>query len=586
MEANKQSTTLIKLPEWRLLKCDSNSVSNIKQHFECSEQFARSLIALGLENQEDIKEFLEPDIQSWLMDSPFPSLSEGCKHLQKLVEDDKKICIHGDFDSDGIFATLVLSMALESVGANYVTYIPKRSTGHGLTVKSIEEIKNIEIDALITVDCGITAVEEAKILKEKGIELIITDHHLPDEHLPKALALINPQLDGDEKFKILSGAGVAFWLGIELCKHIGENKIRKEAFMRFMQNGLVCAAIATVADVVPLTGYNRTLVSTALKNAHEVDILGLRSLIHASGFKEKIRAEDLAFQVLPRLNAAQRMEKEAYIWELLNSKDQGQCESICKSLDELNQSRKELQKKLFGRFYHQCLENFEKTGVPEAIIIQGDDWPEGLSGLIASNLMEKFYRPVFVILFKDEIGLCSSRAPKGYHIKEVLDKNSELFIGFGGHECAAGFKIHRDKFKELENVFQQCFKVQREVSMDAYEKLVIVSEVNIPMLNDVFLKELERLEPFGKENEKPYFALRGILIDGNVKYIGADKSGVMIKFFKQGQNSIDSIGFSLANRLRELDHFGKFDIVFTVGRSPYNQKIQLHLKAIRQHQSR
>lgn len=573
------------LPEWRLLKFDEQKVSMIRDYFDCSIYMARSLLSINLDNKNKIEEFLSFKIEKWVNEPVFPSMEKGANLLVDIIKKKKKICVHGDFDTDGIFSTVTLIMCLEACGCECVPYIPSRSEGHGLSLESLKKIKSMNVDVVISVDCGINAIEEAQFLKENNIDLIITDHHLPDAELPYALAIVNPQLDDQDEYKVLSGAGVSYRLGILLCNLLPPEMISKEKFLKFMINGHVCAAIATIADVVPLTGYNRILVSSALEKINHCDLIGLKKLCEISGLKGDIAAEDLAFQVIPRINAAQRMASEGLVWELLNCSDEVRIKEICRSLNDLNNQRKLLQKDHFEKILSKCKEKFSKTGIPEAIVICGDEWTEGISGLIASNLVENYHRPVSVILKKGEMGLASCRAPSNYHLKNALDQCSQHLITHGGHSGAAGFKIEINKEAEFSTAFECIMKEQRQnmVAEAQNPKVSIVSEVNLQMMNTAFVEEISRLEPFGKDNPKPLFAMRGLLIDGNVKYIGADKSHVIISFFKQGQTSVSTIGFGMAQDLREIDHYGRLDIVFTVGISKFNKKVQLQLKAVRQH---
>ncbi len=573
------------LPEWRLLKFDEQKISMIRDYFDCSDYMARGLLSINLDDKKEIDEFLNPKIEKWLNDPVFPSMEKGVKLLAELVKNKKKICVHGDFDTDGIFSTVTLMMCLEACGCECVPYIPSRSEGHGLSLSSLEKIKSMNVDVVISVDCGINAIEEAQFLSENNIDLIITDHHLPDAELPKALAIVNPQLDDQDEYKMLSGAGVAYRMGILLCNLLPQEMISKEKFHKFMINGHVCSAIATIADVVPLVGYNRILVYSALEKIQNCELPGIKKLLSVAGLKGNITAEDLAFQLIPRMNAAQRMASEGLVWELLNCRDEDRIREICNSLNDLNNQRKSLQKEHFEKVLKKCNEKFSKTGIPEAIVICGDEWTEGISGLIASNLVEMYHRPVCVILVNGDSGLASCRAPSHYHLKNALDQCSEFLISYGGHSGAAGFKIELNKEAEFTTAFETIMKVQREeMTVEAQNpKVSIVSEVNLQMMNERFVEEISRLEPFGKDNAKPLFAMRGLLIDGNVKYIGADKTHVIISFFKQGQNSVSTIGFGMAQDLRAIDHYGRFDIVFTAGISKFNNKVQLQLKAIRQH---
>jgi single-stranded-DNA-specific exonuclease len=573
------------LPEWRLLKFDEEKISIIRDHFGCSDYIARSLLFNRQEDIKQIEEYLNPKIEKWLTEPVFPSMEKGVLLLADLIKQNKKICVHGDFDTDGIFSTAVLMMCLKAVGCDCVSYIPDRTKGHGLSLESLEEVKKMNVDAVITVDCGINAIEEAQFLKENNIDLIVTDHHLQDDELPEALAIINPQLDIDPSYKVLSGAGISYRLGILLCNTLPPERIKKREFMNFMGNGHICAAIATIADVVPLTGFNRILVASALEKINHCELEAIKGLLKVSGLKDNITAEDLAFQVIPRINAAQRMAREGIVWELLNCRESERIEEICKTLDELNTQRKRTQREHYEKILSKCKDDFAKTGVPAGIVISGDEWTEGISGLIASNIMDQFHRPVCVILNNGAVGLASCRAPSHYHLKNALDECGEHLLSYGGHSGAAGFKIEEGNIQAFRASFEKAMVEQREsiAQSKVVAKLPIICEVNRSMLDNDFISEVSKLEPFGKDNEKPLFALRDMSIDGNPRYIGVDKTHIIVNFHKQGQSSISTIGFGLAEQMRHLDQFGRFDIVFSVGISKFTKKIQLQIRAMRQH---
>ncbi|MBF0199556.1 MAG: single-stranded-DNA-specific exonuclease RecJ, partial [Planctomycetes bacterium] len=542
------------------------------------------LVSAGMEDAECIKEFLEPSFESWTSLKSFPSLIKGSQVLFEAIKSKKKICIHGDFDTDGVCATVILREFFKAIHAPCLCLIPTREEGHGISEATVKRAHALGAELIVSVDCGITAVEEAKMMKSLGMELVITDHHIPDEELPEALAITNPFIDGDDSFKVLSGAGVSLKLALECARLFPPTRVQTEGFQGFIHMGTALAAIATIGDVVPLVGYNRSLLSKALPLLNDVKNPGLQALLKICHLNHGIKSEDLAFQLIPRLNAAQRMEQGELVWELLASEDDAEAMALARKLNDLNEKRKELQQRLSRRILDELSARYGQEDPPSAIVVEGYDWLEGLSGLIASKVCETYGRPALVVLIKEGLGQGSCRAPLGYHLKEALDECAELLVSYGGHAQAAGFRIHESKLADFKEKIAAVMtdQIQNKQLTDSLNpKLQIVAEIPWPQVNRSLYEELGKLEPFGEANRKPLFATRGLLIDGNPRYIGKDKNHIIVSLFKPGQESVDAIGFGMAKVLKSLDLHSKIDICYTIGLSRYNNKVQLQIEGMR-----
>lgn len=561
-------------PEWRLVRIAPDRLEKLPQHLPRPVQ--KVLCQLGIESAQDVETFLYPSLESWTRLDGFPSLDRGVECLDAILQKGSKVCVHGDFDTDGLCATAVLTLGLQALGFEAYGHIPSREHGHGISPASLEVALQGGADTVISVDCGISSFEAAEYCRGRGVKLIVTDHHLPDDTLPDVEAIVNPQLDAEgREFCSLCGAGVALKMLFSLSQRQPSHRTSRPAYKAVVGNAVVLAAIATIADVMTLTQHNRSLVSQALKMLDGVTLPGLKVLIDRISVKNGLRAEDLAFQLIPRLNAAQRLDQGHLLWKLILA-DAEQAQSICEELDELNQRRRSLQKRFSVLASDRCAQG------QHMVSAKGTEWPERFCGLIANHLLNHHHKPAVVFHEGDALLHASCRAPKGYHLKNALDRCSDLLEGYGGHAQAAGFRVLPERadalLEELDNAFHQ----QAREGAD-HPKLMIIDQLQWPEINEALLESLTQLEPFGEGNPRPVFGTRGLLFDGNPRPIGADRSHVALKLFKEGHPSLDAVGFGMAQEVLALDSCGRVDVAYTIGRSPYTNRLQLNLEAIRPH---
>lgn len=568
--------------EWRLKKFDREALENMGKGRNLQLPTLKAMAHVGLNEPTDVEAFLNPSMGDWTELKAFSSLKSCAKSIFELLEDHQPVCIHGDFDSDGLCATQILTNGLKALGIEAFGYCPKRGEGHGISLKSLEEVVERGAKLVITVDCGTSAIEEARRARELGVPLFITDHHLPDEVLPDATGIINAQLETDgEPWRELSGSGIAFKLILEISHHFPSSRTNTPKYHTFFRDALVMAAIATVADVMPLTGPNRPLVSNALSMISSVEHTGLRALVEHVKGRGDLRAEDLAFQLIPRLNAAQRLEQPELIQKLFESKTPEEAKEVCRSLDELNQQRKSLQERFSNLASDRVVSTM--TSKDSVVTVIGEEWPESFNGLIASRLVGSYNRPAVVIRKEGDHFKASCRAPEPYHLKNVLDAGSEHLIAHGGHAQAAGFQILEKNWPAFHEHLKNSFEKQSEQAQ--VFRMVLIDDIPFVSLNEGLLKELSLLEPFGHGNPKPLFASRGLLFDGPLRFIGKDGSSVGFKVFVEGQTSIDAVAFGMAEDFKLIDPNGKVDLAFHLGLSPYSGGLQLMVQAIRPHQT-
>lgn len=424
-----------------------------------------------------------------------PLLLKGMKksvyRIMSALEEKEKITIFGDYDVDGCMATLILVDFLKSVGANVDYYIPDRTEGYGLSMENIGYLINEGTKLLISVDTGITAVDEINYAENQGMNVIITDHHLLSDQIPNAYAIINPLQDGCKSpFKKLSGAGISFYLIRALRALLVKQKYTVPSLMDY----IVFAMISTVADVVPLVKDNRTIVKEGLKALYKNNNIALQEILRVKNFYNAPSSQDIAFQIAPLINAAGRMESAKIILELFLESDETKVKEKVTNLFKLNDDRKILTKDFKNKYEEKARNTKDKI-----LVIASEKIPEGLTGVLAAKFSELSHRPCLVISFENSktIGKGSARS-FGIDIKKILDESSDLFLKFGGHPEAAGFSIQKKNIDKLKKNFDQVSLIDFRNDNQTLEKDIDFSE---DFLTEEFMNSVELLEPFGKELE-------------------------------------------------------------------------------------
>ncbi len=469
----------------------------------------------GITDDKDIEAFLNPDYEKDLHD-PFlmHDMERACVRLYEAIDNGEKIVVYADYDCDGIPGAVILADLFRLVNyANYEVYIPQRnSEGYGLNLSAIKQFAEREVKLLITIDLGITAVAEVAQAEVDGIDVIITDHHLPQEILPRAYAILNPKVDNPTKGgtsypeKMLCGAGVVFKFAQAFIKKYGELYKINAGAEKWM---LDMAGLATLSDMVPLLGENRAIAYYGLKVLRKSPRVGLVGLLKKMNIDQRhLTEDDVGFMLTPRLNAASRMDDPMRAYELLSTDDEGQAKDLANHLSGINDERKSLVAGIM-REVHKKL-NIRETR--EVIVIGSPDWRVGVLGLVAGKMSDTYKRPVFV-WGRDENDLIkgSCRSDGSVSVVELMTEAGEHFIDFGGHELAGGFTVHNDKIHFLEEALSVSYlKVQRPIKE---------SENNPDLIGDFSLvsmknwKELDKLAPFGFGNPKPVFLFESVVIE-------------------------------------------------------------------------
>lgn len=553
-----------------------------------SELIQNLLLKRGISTPEEIELFLNPDYEKSLHD-PFlmRDMERACVRIYEAIEANQKIVIYADYDCDGIPGAVILQDLFKLVNfENFEVYIPQRnSEGYGLNMEAIEGFKNSEVKLLITIDLGITAVDEVAQAIVYGMDVIITDHHLPRQslgdggvislNLPRAYAILNPKVD-DYPEKMLCGSGVVFKLVQGFIKKYGEYFKIKDGAEKWL---LDMAGLATLSDMVPLLGENRAIAYFGLKVFRKSPRPGLQKLLKKMNIDQRtISEDDIAFMVTPKINVASRMDDPRRAYELLSTRDVAEGGALADHLSKINEDRKYIVSGIMKDVH----KTFEHRELREVIVVGNPAWKVGVLGLVAGKIMDEHQKPVFV-WGKDENDAIkgSCRSPGTVSVVELMTEVADSFHEFGGHELAGGFTVVAEKIHFLEDVLSTAFeKVKRvhnanEVNFDIQADL---ASVNMKVWND-----LERLAPYGCENPKPTFMFPGVLIE-KIKKFGKNGSGehLEIVFGDNSGKSVKAISFfsGVDSFSRPIVDGERVDLLATFDLSRFGGKVELRLRVV------
>ena len=560
---------------WSFTSNEEGKIAALSKDLELSEIIASLLINRGINNLEEAKLFFNP-VEDHFHD-PFllEDMDKAVEIILSHVERNTHILIYGDYDVDGTTATSILYLALLELGAKITYYIPRRDEGYGLSAKGIDSARQVGIKLIITCDCGITNHEEIELAKSFGMNVIITDHHEVTNTLPNADAVINPKrLNSSYPFNYLSGAGVALKVVQALKKHeVSENWYARDYYD--------LAALGTAADIVPMIGENRVIVSLGLPVIYNRNRVGLRALLDSFGFsKDKITLMDVVFNLAPRINAVGRMGEAREAVELFTTNDPERGKQLASKFDRMNMERRSVDKKTFSEAEQQMLARYDPDQAC-GVVLYADDWHQGVIGIVASRLTEKYYRPTVMISFNGDIGKGSGRSIPQFNLHAVLKECSDLLIGFGGHEQAGGLTIKRSNLQDFVDKFDDA--VSSRLTADLMSKKIKVEAIlNFDEIDKKLLKIIDRLEPFGPENDRPVFVSKGAIPAGDATIVGENHLKVK---FEQKNRTIDAIGFNMAEYLTNVLNPPEdgIDIAYSLEENTWkgNKYIQIILKDIR-----
>jgi single-stranded-DNA-specific exonuclease len=525
------------------------------------------LVQRGMLEVRKAVEYLRPTMLSLASPFCFEDMPRIIERLTKALNSKEKVLVYGDFDVDGVTGTALLYKTLIDLGFRAVTYIPHRQEeGYGLHQKTIEKAFRAEIKVLVTVDCGITAVEEIKFANELGIDVIVTDHHEPPQLLPPAYAIINPKLpDCAYPFKELAGVGVAFKL-VQALLHEFQTA---EIGLQSQKELLDLVALGTIADVVPLTGENRILVFHGLKQMESTVNPGIEALLVECGLQNKtLKAGSVAFLLAPRINSVGRMDSARPGLELLLTANPQRAKELARMLSAENSLRQQTEKKILL----EATAQLEQGQVPRVIVLASADWHHGVIGIVASRLVERYHRPVFMISSEGKLAKGSARGIPGYHVLEQLVTQAGLLERFGGHRQAAGFTLATGDIPKLkEGLIAEADKLPEEV----FQKMLTIDRfVDFTMLTESLQRELEQLSPFGYGNSGPVLAVKQLPV---YKLSQVGKNGAHLKLQVGPEGILEGIAFSQGERLNEFSAGSQLDLAFSLDINTFQGRQQLQL---------
>ena len=520
----------------------------------------------GITTSNSAREFLNHESGAY---DPYllSGMEKAVKRIFQSINNKDLIAVFGDYDADGITSTALLTEVLNEFGANVLPYLPEREEGYGVNTDAIEFLKDCGVSLIITVDCGIRSPEELKFAQELGMEVIVTDHHVPAEVLPDVYAIINPKIEGDPyPEKNLSGVGIAYKLAQALFYH-------QRGSSEYANQWLDLAAIGTVADVVPLLGENRLIVSKGIQTLKFTERVGLKSIINISGLNQrKINTFDISFGIAPRLNAAGRMDSPKKAMNLLLTKDPIEAGLLSQELDDINKKRQRIT---------QTMQELAQQEIDEnrlVINIIREEFTSGLVGLVSAKLTEFFYRPSIVGYKGKEFTRASCRSIPEFHITHALDKCEHLLVRHGGHAMAAGFTVANENIDLLINEIERIAEEELD-SKSLIPKIFIDMEYPLHQLPVKILEDLDKLEPLGAENSEAVFVSRDVIVK-NARTVGKDENHLKLRL-RDKFVEYDAIAFNQGFWGKEMP--SKIDIVYSIERNYYNGNIykQLRIKDLK-----
>ncbi|WP_196895280.1 single-stranded-DNA-specific exonuclease RecJ [Aureivirga marina] len=552
---------------------NSEKIEKLAREINVSKTLAKVLVQRGIETYEEAKQFFRPSLED--LHNPFlmKDMEKAVKLIQNVISKNENILVYGDYDVDGTTAVSLMSTYLKTLTPNVATYIPDRySEGYGVSFQGIDFAIDNDFSLIITLDCGIKAIDKVKYAKENDISIIICDHHRPGEILPNADAILNPkQKDCFYPYDELSGCGVGF----KLIQALNESQnLNFDEIFPYLD--LVAVSIA--ADIVPMTGENRTLAHFGLQIINQNPRIGIKALKDSS--TKEMTISDVVFGIAPKINAAGRIKHGLNAVKLLTETDAEDARIFAKEINYFNKQRKDLDKQITKEALLQIVKNDEISKMSS--VVYDENWHKGVIGIVASRLIETYYRPTIVFTKSNGKLTASARSVKGFDVYEAIDKCSEFIEQFGGHKYAAGLTILEENYENFKNKFEQIVSETLPEELKT-EEIAIDSEIDFEEITPRFYAILRQFAPFGPSNMKPIFTCSNL--KANIaRKIGADANHLKLQIADSKQNmQMQAVGFYLGKKL-EIAENSEFSAAFQVDLNTWNgkQELQLILKDIKE----
>ena len=546
---------------------NEKKVSQLSNDLSVNPILASLLVQRNIDTFKKAKEFFRPSLED--LHDPFllKDMDRAVSRIEKAIIDNENILIYGDYDVDGTTSVSLVSSYLKTITNHIATYIPDRyDEGYGISYQGIDFASDNNFSLIIALDCGIKAIEKVSYAKKKNVDFIICDHHKPGDEIPKAFAVLNPKrVDCAYPYKELCGCGVGFKLVQALASRRGQTI---EDIQQYLD--LVAAAIA--ADIVPITGENRILTYYGLEVINSNPRNGIKAIIHQLN-KKKLTITDVVFIIAPRINAAGRIKHGNYAVELLTEMDFEVALDFAASIEKFNLERKELDKKIT----YEALQQIESANEKEkfSTVVYSENWHKGVIGIVASRLIESFYRPTLVFTKSGNKLAASARSVKGFDVYEALNECSEYLEQFGGHKYAAGLTLDPKNYSAFKNKFEEVVKASIDKKL-LIPEITVDLELELSEITPKFFRILQQMGPFGPQNMKPVFKTTSVRDNGYGKTVGADKSHLKLNIiYGADKKTYNAIGFGLGNKIKSIK--GDFDIAYSLDENEWNGRTSLQL---------
>ncbi len=560
---------------WNLKpKPEKQKIKALQDALNIDDVVATLLLQRGIETYEDAKTFFRPTLND--LHDPFlmKDMDKAVKRIEKAIQNQENILVFGDYDVDGTTAVSLMSSYLKTVSPNIATYIPDRyNEGYGISYLGIDYADDNGVSLIIALDCGIKSIEHIDYAKQKGIDFIICDHHRPGDKLPDAVAVLDPKrTDCDYPYKELCGCGVGF----KLIQALGKNRNQSiEDLVPYLD--LVATAIA--ADIVPITGENRVLAKFGLEVINSAPRAGIKALIQ-NVKKKTLTISDVVFIIAPRINAAGRIKHGNYAVELLTEFDLAQAIQFAAEIETFNADRKDLDKQITKEALSQIIKNNEEKRF--STVVYQEDWHKGVIGIVASRLVENYYRPTVVFTKSGEKLAASARSVKDFDIYNALEACAEHLEQFGGHMYAAGMTIKEENLQAFKQAFEEV--VEKTIHPDLLTPEVSIDlEINLNEINEKLLRILRQFEPFGPENMTPIFLTKNVYDTGYPKQLGSENEHLRLFVKQDDSEGFGTIGFGLGKKIEIARNRNVFDLVYSIEENEWNgnTSIQLQMKDLK-----
>ncbi|MBR5061009.1 MAG: single-stranded-DNA-specific exonuclease RecJ [Prevotella sp.] len=556
---------------------EKEAAKELGEKLSISPVLARLLIRRGIHTESAAKRFFRPQLADLINPFLMKDMDVAVDRLNDAMGRKERILVYGDYDVDGCTAVALVYKFLQQFYSNIDYYIPDRyDEGYGVSMKGLEYAAETGVKLIIILDCGIKAIEEISLAKEFGIDFIICDHHVPDDVMPPAVAILNPKrVDDSYPFKQLCGCGVGFKFMQAFAKNNGIPFSRLIPLLDF-------CAVSIAADLVPVTDENRILAFHGLKQLNQTPSIGLKSIIDICGLNgREIAMSDIIFKIGPRINASGRIEKGKETVDLLVERDYNVALQAARHIDEYNDQRKDIDKQMTEEANH-IVEKLESQSHMSSIVLYDENWKKGVIGIVASRLTEIYTRPTVVLTRDGDYATGSARSVTGFDIYSAIKSCNDLLVNFGGHTYAAGLTIRWNDIQKFRNRFQEY--VENHIQPEQTESLLnIEAFLDFKDITKRLQTDLKRFAPFGPENEKPIFGTTGVYDYGTSKVVGREQEHIKLELVDSKSSTVmNGIAFGQSAAARYIKSKRSFDIAYSIEENIFKRsQVQLLIEDIR-----